>query len=145
MISGARYRKDPAILVVKPRWLIILERPKSDNKGVPSSATKMFAYKAYHENRSNEWQTHSHPWCRRVSRYWYGDTLWLLLHQGSNQKVSTRRGEQRDTWYQMQTARLWMSLKVAGYIALRTIWRYESKKWTHIVNYAKKLLYIRMF
>ena len=42
-----------------------LERPKSDNKGLPSSAIKTFAYETDHENRSNERQTNSHPWCPR--------------------------------------------------------------------------------
>ena len=51
MISGAMYRRDPATVdVVKPFSLIILERPKSDTKGLPSSAIKTFAYETNHEN-----------------------------------------------------------------------------------------------
>ena len=60
--SGAMYREDPlAHDVVNPRSSMILERPKSDNMGLPSSAIKTFAYGTDHENRSNERQTNSHP------------------------------------------------------------------------------------
>ena len=62
MSSGAMYRTDPEPSVdVKPRASIILERPKSDTKGLSLSAINTFGYETKHENRSNERQTNSHP------------------------------------------------------------------------------------